>query len=245
MTTSGLLLLFANDKLKQRSHQSSVRVKWLSHYSSAQQILLVGEGDFSFSLALANAFGSADNLVATSLDSYDDLLQKYSKAKSNLKSLREMGATALHGVDATTMKLHSELTMRRFDRIVFNFPHAGFSGNEGLMPVINLHRRLVMGFFRNACRMLRPDGEVHVSHKMGGPYAQWNLEELASEWSLVLVDCADFRKDEFPGYCNKRGEGPRCDRTFPLRASCTYKFRLGDLDETKASSSSSSSSSSA
>ncbi|CAL9046768.1 unnamed protein product [Musa banksii] len=70
MTTSGLLLLFANAKLKQQSHHSSVRVKWLSHYSSAQQILLVGEGDFSFSLALANAFGSADNLVATSLDSY-------------------------------------------------------------------------------------------------------------------------------------------------------------------------------
>ncbi|THU57478.1 hypothetical protein C4D60_Mb03t03960 [Musa balbisiana] len=64
------LLLFANAKLKQQSHHSSVRVKWLSHYSSAQQILLVGEGDFSFSLALANAFGSADNLVATSLDSY-------------------------------------------------------------------------------------------------------------------------------------------------------------------------------
>ncbi|CAL9110812.1 unnamed protein product, partial [Musa textilis] len=63
------LLLFANAKLKQKSHHSSVRVKWLSHYS-AQQVLLVGEGDFSFSLALANTFGSADNLIATSLDSY-------------------------------------------------------------------------------------------------------------------------------------------------------------------------------
>ncbi|CAL9110810.1 unnamed protein product, partial [Musa textilis] len=121
MTTSGPLLLFANAKLKRQSRHSSVRVKWLSHYSSAQQILLVGEGDFSFSLALADAFGSADNLVATSLDSYDDLLRKYSKAKSNLKSLREMGATALHGVDATTMKSHGDLTTRRFDRIVFNF----------------------------------------------------------------------------------------------------------------------------
>lgn len=43
--------------------------KWKKHYSSKHKILLVGEGDFSFSLSLATAFGSAHNLVATSLDS--------------------------------------------------------------------------------------------------------------------------------------------------------------------------------
>ncbi|CAN6204799.1 unnamed protein product [Urochloa humidicola] len=42
--------------------------KCLGHYSSTQSILLVGEGDFSFALALATAFGSGANLVATSLD---------------------------------------------------------------------------------------------------------------------------------------------------------------------------------
>lgn len=43
--------------------------KWKKHYSSRHKILLVGEGDFSFALCLARAFGSAHNLVATSLDS--------------------------------------------------------------------------------------------------------------------------------------------------------------------------------
>lgn len=38
------------------------------HYSSFHNILLVGEGDFSFALCLARAFGSAVNMVATSLD---------------------------------------------------------------------------------------------------------------------------------------------------------------------------------
>ncbi|XP_052621159.1 heavy metal-associated isoprenylated plant protein 41-like [Lactuca sativa] len=44
--------------------------KWVKHYSSNHQILLVGEGDFSFALSLAMSFGSASNIVATSLDSY-------------------------------------------------------------------------------------------------------------------------------------------------------------------------------
>lgn len=42
--------------------------KWIKHYSSSHRILLVGDGDFSFSLCLANAFGTGTNMVATSLD---------------------------------------------------------------------------------------------------------------------------------------------------------------------------------
>jgi len=48
---------------------SSNTAKWKKHYSSKHKILFVGEGDFSFSLCLARAFGSAHNLIATSLDS--------------------------------------------------------------------------------------------------------------------------------------------------------------------------------
>ncbi|KAL5206625.1 hypothetical protein ABZP36_034834 [Zizania latifolia] len=53
-------------------------VKWLKHYSSMQSILTVGDGDFSFSRALATAFGSGENLVATSLDTYGSTLSALS-----------------------------------------------------------------------------------------------------------------------------------------------------------------------
>lgn len=53
-----------------KDEESAKTEKWKKHYSSKHKILLVGEGDFSFSLCLARAFGSAHNLVATSLDSH-------------------------------------------------------------------------------------------------------------------------------------------------------------------------------
>lgn len=58
------------------------------------------------------------------------MTRKYNKARSNLGDLKKMGATLLHGVDATKMKHHTDLKMRRFDRVIFNFPHAGFKGKE-------------------------------------------------------------------------------------------------------------------
>jgi len=44
--------------------------------------------------------------------------------------LKRLGATVLHGIDVETMKFHTDLKNRRFDRIVYNFPHAGFKGKE-------------------------------------------------------------------------------------------------------------------
>ena len=58
-------------------------VRWLKHYSSMHSILVVGDGDFSFSLALAAAFGTGRNIVATLLDSYGSLLYALSFSRTN------------------------------------------------------------------------------------------------------------------------------------------------------------------
>nr|DAD23726.1 TPA_asm: hypothetical protein HUJ06_025189 [Nelumbo nucifera] len=201
-------------------------VVWVKYYSSFHQILLVGEGDFSFSSSLARSFGSASNIVASSLDTYGTLVKKYKDAKSNLEQLEKLGATLLHGVDATRMKFHTDLRMRKFDRIIFNFPHAGFHGKEEDIQLINLHRSLVQGFFRNASSMLRPYGEIHVNHKTKAPYCHWNLEQLGSRHSLALIECVEFKQDDYPGYNNKRGNGTRCDEPFHLGDCRTFKFAI-------------------
>ncbi|XP_041029105.1 heavy metal-associated isoprenylated plant protein 41-like [Juglans microcarpa x Juglans regia] len=200
--------------------------RWVMHYSSNHQILLVGEGDFSFSLSLARSFGSASNILASSLDSYDVVIKKYKAAKSNLENLEKLGASLLHGVDATRMKYHTDLKMRKFNRIVFNFPHVGFYGKEDNEELIKMHRELVNGFFSNAKGMLRANGEIHVNHKTTAPFCKWNIPKLASKNSLVLVGCVDFKKEDFPGYNNKRGDGSRCDNAFPLGKCSTFKFMI-------------------
>nr|GMD82621.1 25S rRNA (uracil2634-N3)-methyltransferase [Ipomoea batatas] len=85
-------------------------VKWIMHYSSHHKILLVGEGDFSFSAALAHAF--------------EFLLENYGNAASNIVALRRRGCMVIHGVDATNMANHPLLQGFMFHRIVFNFPFA-------------------------------------------------------------------------------------------------------------------------
>ncbi|KAE8654127.1 fasciclin-like arabinogalactan protein 1-like [Hibiscus syriacus] len=200
--------------------------KWITHYSSNHQILLVGEGDFSFSLCLANAFASASNIYASSLDSYDDLKKKYKNAVSNLGNLEKLGASLLFEVDATKMKHHIVLANQKFDRIIFNFPHAGFHGREDNARMIRMHKNLVQGFFRSASGMLRANGEIHVNHKTSTPFCLWDLEELASGSSLVLIQLVDFNIKDYPSYQNKRGDGSRCDAPFPLGECSTFKFGL-------------------
>ncbi|KAK2440875.1 ferredoxin-fold anticodon-binding domain protein [Trifolium repens] len=198
--------------------------KWVTHYCSDHQILLVGDGDFSFSLSLAKGFGSASNIVASSFDTYDEVTKKYKNAKSNLEELQKLGACLLHGVDATAMKFYPDLKMRRFDRIIFNFPHAGFHWKEDNLLMIKMHMDLVFGFFKNASHMLRANGEIHVNHKTTPPFNNWNLEKLAEQSFMTMIECVDFNKEDYPGYNNKRGDSYRCDDPFPLGKCSTFKF---------------------
>ena len=56
---------------------------------------------------LGSVLGSVFNIVASSLDTHDEVVKKYKKAKSYLTALAELGADVQHGVDATQIKLSS------------------------------------------------------------------------------------------------------------------------------------------
>ncbi|XP_048324987.1 uncharacterized protein At4g26485 isoform X1 [Ziziphus jujuba] len=186
------------------------------------KILLVGEGDFSFSASLASSSPSASNVVATSLDSRDFLYRNYQNAMENINELRRKGCTIMHGIDATEMAKHDALSRMLFDRIIFNFPHAGFFKDESTESQLRRHQMLVVLFLENAKKMLKKGGEIHVTHKCRGFFERWNIQVLASNVGLRLIEEVPFNFRDYPGYHTKYGFGG--DKNFNCKPSKTYKF---------------------
>jgi len=90
--------------------------------------------------------------------------------------------------------------------------------------IFRKHRELVRNFFANAKEMLLPGGQVHVRHKLGHPYDEWKLEELALSTGLKLVERVPFCLDQFPGYQNCLGDGSRAAKSFKLGPADTFMF---------------------
>ncbi|MCL7027127.1 hypothetical protein MKW94_028484 [Papaver nudicaule] len=186
--------------------EGGTEVKWIKHYSSSHKILLVGEGDFSFSTCLARAFGTARNMVATSLDSEPTILHYYSNGRRNLDELKSQGCTVMYSIDATKMAQDSNLLQHKFDRIVFNFPY------EQL-------------FFENAKKLIVVNGEILVTHKTNSFHCEWDLQGLASSSGLRLIEQAGFMLSDYPGYDIKYGFNyTHMDSSFECQPSSTFKF---------------------
>ncbi|KAI3881375.1 hypothetical protein MKX03_028832 [Papaver bracteatum] len=203
-------------------------VKWIKHYSSSHEILLVGEGDFSFSNCLAKTFGCAKHMVATSLDDEVLLGLCYSNANRNIDELKCLGCNVMHNIDATTMAQDSTLSQRTFHRIVFNFPYASVKKRGSRSAQLSKHKNLVKLFFENAKKLLAVNGEIHVTHKTNSFHIEWDLHGLASLSSLRLIDVVGFKKTDYPGYENKYGwygwYGRSMNASFECQPSITYKF---------------------
>ncbi|VFQ91732.1 unnamed protein product [Cuscuta campestris] len=205
-------------------NQSKKQEKWIKHYSSGHKILLVGEGDFSFSACLAAAFGSAANMTATSLDSEEFLTTNYCKAFLHLRELKRRGCKVMHGIDATYMIYDPSLAGSTFDRIIFNFPYAGFFKAVPRPSQLSCHQALVRLFLSNAKRMLRENGEIHITHKTNGFHREWGIGLIGLQEGLELAAAVDFDVADYAGYSNKYGFGG--DNHFDPSPSQTYMFRL-------------------
>jgi len=100
-------------------------------FNPTDRILLVGEGNFSFTRALVDnppgdlAALHPGNITATAYDTEEVCYEKYPESQLIVSSLRETGVEIIFGVDATVLERHARLKGRRWDRIVWNFPHAG------------------------------------------------------------------------------------------------------------------------
>ncbi|KAH1215602.1 Uncharacterized protein GmHk_13G036701 [Glycine max] len=84
-----------------------------------------------------------------------------------------------------------------------------------------LHKNLVSEFLYNAKYMLHKGGKIHITHKTSHPFSKKNIKKLAKRQSLVLVK-AEFYPHLYPGYKIKRGDGLKCDESFPVGECSTF-----------------------
>lgn len=95
--------------------------------SQVKEILLVGEGNFSFTAALIKSkqlLPKTCTVVATSYESEDICHAKYGEVecKNNIEFLLSNDVKVIHGVDATDI---SATIHTKFNAIIFQFPHTG------------------------------------------------------------------------------------------------------------------------
>lgn len=119
-----------NEKAKAAKKQTGKKSATIP-FAPTDKILLVGEGNFSFAYALAVNPPSQllhlppQNITATAYDTEEECLAKYADAQEKIDALRSKGINLLFGVDATKLEKVSQLKGKRWDKVVWNFPHTG------------------------------------------------------------------------------------------------------------------------
>ncbi|POM81368.1 Hypothetical protein PHPALM_674 [Phytophthora palmivora] len=193
------------DKSTELLHEKRSAASPQSLKSRSRRILTVGDGNFSYSLALAKQHGNDPSLqlTATSYDSYDELVAKYPECKRICAQLKDLGASVLHRVDATNIceSLGVE-QLKKFDSVVFNHPHCGEEN-------VRRHQSLLSHFYSSALEVLEDNEEdegngILLTLAEGQP-ERWQAVERALSAGLRLhrqVD--DVDNDEVFGLVYER-----------------------------------------
>ncbi|KIO26941.1 hypothetical protein M407DRAFT_73888 [Tulasnella calospora MUT 4182] len=126
-------------------------------FEEDDRVLLVGEGNFSFTLSLVKTHNIPSyNILATTLDSEADCYAKYPNDSSEIVSeLRSLGVQVVFGVDGTRLDRCKEVLQAKggWNKVVFNFPHAGAGITDQDRNILT-NQRLLLGFLQSVAPVL-------------------------------------------------------------------------------------------
>ncbi|XP_015178814.1 PREDICTED: mitochondrial ribosome-associated GTPase 2 isoform X2 [Polistes dominula] len=171
-----------------------------SIFNENESVLLLGEGNFSFSVALCQ-LNLKINLIATCFES----VISHETGKKNIEYLKRHGICVLLGIDATKLMENPILKIKSFDKVIFNFPHVG-----GKMR-IEKNRELLRQFFIEIEKLNNSNVEVLITlcNGQGGtpmdkPKRNWNdswkVTEMAAHGNFILTKIEPFLWSYFPSY---------------------------------------------
>jgi len=216
-------------------------------YRRGMSVLAVGDGDFSFSLAVSRLVIGSDsssdkdqqgNVVATSYEDEGTLKRVYPDFTDTVGSLESYGEGSMqfgYKVDATKLSetLPDEVGKQKakFHRICWNFPCTAIgNGQDGQNNEMEQNKDLVKKFIVSALPYLDEEcGEIHMAHKTRPPFNQWRLEEVAldglepvdGDRQLEFKGRIAFDKCILPPYTPRKALNKK---SFPCHDACVYVF---------------------
>lgn len=137
------------------------------------RILLIGEGDFSFTLSIVKlGLIKPNKIITTSFDSFDEISNKYGDlATDNINELKKMGVIYIyHGIDGTNIandlglgigskksgngsgKSIEKIGGLLINNVIFNFPHVGL-GIKNVDRNIRENQKMLSRFFKSCTEL--------------------------------------------------------------------------------------------
>ena len=167
-------------------------------------IVLLGEGDFSFTHSLSLVSTVAANWLrphtsnpkihhihATSLDSRNEVIEKY----PSFVSLKFPPFVSVHH-NVNALELSSHSFAEHADFIIWNHPHLGIEQSD-------THFQLLCHFFHSLASIAGPSTSVILSF-LTGQIGRWRVLNAAKRSSFYLARTELFDESMFPGYSSKR-----------------------------------------
>lgn len=171
--------------------------------ASEISILIVGDGNFSFSKSIVKQLSILSTneaeikhthqiyrVTCSTLHSKDKLITIYPDVEQNIAEIETVArkhdslqAEVLYQVDATALEktLHpeAESPIQKFDVVIFNFPCVEVEeGQDGQTDEIQQNQQLLTSFLECSAAVLKSEGKVLITHKTKEPFCWWHLEQL-------------------------------------------------------------------
>ncbi|KAG8935653.1 hypothetical protein FRC02_007162 [Tulasnella sp. 418] len=148
------------------SNTLEVKPKSTIPFEDDDHVLLVGEGNFTFTFSLVTSIlptSPRHQFTSTSYDSESECYRKYSSdTAKRVADLKAMGVKVIFGVDARNLESCKEIrTMRKhmgdrwngWNKVIFNFPHVGAGITDQDRNILT-NQRLLLGFLSSVAPFL-------------------------------------------------------------------------------------------
>jgi hypothetical protein len=202
-----------------------------------EDILLVGEANFSFTISLADYCKNRSLITTTCYESLDDLKRIFGETQieTNFSLLNSLDVNKIFfNIDATSIHENCELSKIKYSKIIFMFPHACCKKTN-----LKLNRKLLEGFLLSSKFLLKTNGCVYVTLARGqggtkfdvnlNPTSEmkndnWQLVQIANSCGYLLTECYKFDSNKFQYY---QSTGYKIqNKSFNTEMSLVHKLEL-------------------